>query len=164
VNHATHQQFHSLENWTIEHRDELYSILGSEELILFGEWMAAKHSVSYDYLPDTFIAFDIWDINEKRFYSRMRFYEALEGTNINTVQVISCGREDLAIDRLLLIVQEQSNYSTNQKREGIVVRIDEKEGDWLIDKAKIVRGDFIAGNSHWTKGLITFNKVKLKPS
>lgn len=41
--------------------------------------------------------------------------------------------------------------------EGVVIRVD--EGEWLKERAKLVRTDFIAGNEHWSKGIVTRNGV-----
>jgi hypothetical protein len=43
---------------------------GQQERILFGEWLAAEHTVCYDNLPDWFLAFDIYDVASQKFYSR----------------------------------------------------------------------------------------------
>lgn len=38
--------------------------------ILYGEWCAARHTVTYDALPDWFLAYDVYDTKEGRFFSR----------------------------------------------------------------------------------------------
>jgi hypothetical protein len=53
-------QFSRATNWVERHKHDLVAALGNE-LILFGEWCAAQHSVAYDHLPDWFLAFDIYD-------------------------------------------------------------------------------------------------------
>jgi hypothetical protein len=47
----------------------LAQVLG-RQYILFGEWLAAQHSIAYDSLPDLFLAFDIYDKEAGRFLSR----------------------------------------------------------------------------------------------
>ena len=42
--------------------------------------------------------------------------------------------------------------------EGVYIRID--EGDYLKERTKIVRGDFICGDKFWAKGIRTKNKLK----
>jgi hypothetical protein len=52
-------QFKSIESWAAS-KPQLWELL-SKDVILFGEWMYAKHSIHYTRLPDYFIAFDIYD-------------------------------------------------------------------------------------------------------
>lgn len=54
------RHFDQLKAWTETHRAALWEILGSRYL-MFGEWMAAKHTVFYDNLPHLFLEFDIYD-------------------------------------------------------------------------------------------------------
>src|SRR5262249_4946533 len=51
-----HPQFRRLWSWLDERRGTLEAALGLN-LILFGEWCFARHSVAYDALPDWFLAF-----------------------------------------------------------------------------------------------------------
>lgn len=44
-------QFSRLSSWIAQHSDALLGAL-SPDLILFGEWCAARHSLDYDTLPD----------------------------------------------------------------------------------------------------------------
>ena len=155
VNPASHRQFALMNDWLYRQGDALRSILSSGN-ILFGEWMAAKHSILYDRLPDLFIAFDLFDTMTQRYYSRERFHEVLGPTSIAVVPAINVPAK-LDRDFLSRLLQEQSAFSSHQRREGVIIRVD--SGDFLLDKAKIVRSDFIAGDEHWSKGLITYNKV-----
>ena len=61
-------QFTRLDEWLATREDELFDALGSH-LMLFGEWCAAQHSLDYDTLPDWFMAFDVYDRREQRFWS-----------------------------------------------------------------------------------------------
>ena len=68
VNSKSHTQFKLIDNWVQEHSQDLYNILDNNT-ILFGEWLYAKHSISYNNLPDYFLAFDLYNKREKIFYS-----------------------------------------------------------------------------------------------
>ncbi len=66
ITSQTHEQFSKLDGWLEKHREDLESILdpnmnGEERLILYGEWIYARHSIKYSKLPDYFIAYDIYD-------------------------------------------------------------------------------------------------------
>ncbi|KAJ3202305.1 hypothetical protein HDU67_000646 [Dinochytrium kinnereticum] len=161
---STHPQFSKLASWIHRHREVLDRVLRSGtnggHVVMFGEWMQARHSVRYDLLEDLFVAFDIYDVAERRFFSRERFWRVLEGTGMccaPRVEVMLGGDARDAKEALLATLQERSKFSSLERREGVVVRVD--EGEWLLDKAKIVRSDFIAGNRHWSKNTVELNTV-----
>ena len=60
VNSKSHKQFEKLDKWIHDHKDSLYEILDNDT-ILFGEWLYAQHSISYNNLPDYFLAFDLYN-------------------------------------------------------------------------------------------------------
>ncbi|KAJ3408004.1 hypothetical protein CcCBS67573_g00329 [Chytriomyces confervae] len=157
VTSASHAQFASLNAWIYMHQDALLELCG-RGCILFGEWMFARHSVIYNALPDLFVAFDLFDLREGKFYSRARFDAALADTGISRVPRIPLSLSGITRDDLLGLIQEKSAFSTTERREGLVLRLD--KGDWLDGKAKIVRPDFICGNEHWSKNIIERNLVQ----
>ena len=81
----------------------------------------AKHSIPYDSLPNYFIAFDIYDKTEKRFYSRNRLERVLYGTNIKLVPLIKYG-EVKDVKELIKMVSDKSKFYDG-KVEGIYARI-----------------------------------------
>ncbi len=153
----SHIQFKKLNVWVTNHTDELHEILEPSRHILYGEWMVARHSISYSQLPDMFMAFDIYDKVEKKFYSSNKLNDALKTTTIKQVQMI--GKVNFKkIDDFKNLMGRQSNY-TDAIMEGIYVRV--CSDDWVIHRAKIVRQGFIAGNEHWSKGMIEYNQFVL---
>ncbi|KAI8868321.1 hypothetical protein GQ42DRAFT_42892 [Ramicandelaber brevisporus] len=174
VNSKSHAQFKPLSGWIWRHGDQLREILAGRSVdgdevanqgILFGEWMVAKHSVKYTALPDVFLAFDFYDQQTGRFISRSRLRKLLDGSDIKTVHEIDAGKElnrtepaaQLTEADLLKLIQVNSEFSPEQRREGIVLRLDSDE--WLEHRAKIVRNDFIAGNQHWGKQPLELNTI-----
>ena len=145
----------------MNHNEDLYAILSNSSLILYGEWMNAKHSIHYNNLTDIFIAFDLFDILEQKFYSRERFHNILDQTSIMTIaKIMHVTDGSLTKSSLINLIKQPSLYcSDGTLREGVVIRIDDELNQWLVDKVKIVRDDFIAGDEHWTKGIIKFNEV-----
>eukprot|EP00397_Hematodinium_sp_SG-2012_P011029 GEMP01011156.1.p1 GENE.GEMP01011156.1~~GEMP01011156.1.p1 ORF type:complete len:876 (+),score=192.79 GEMP01011156.1:59-2629(+) len=164
VNCKTHAQFAKLNFWLEQHMEELFTLVtevdaegnATPKRILYGEWMFAKHSIYYDLLPDYFIAFDLYDIDAGRFYSRKRFHALLEelAPGISKVPSVEANVEDLKATCLALKSAFRSNA---QNAEGVYVRVD--VGDWLKDRGKVVRPDFICGDQHWTKAEITKNEL-----
>ena len=104
IDSSTHRQFSTLDSWLEEHSEGLYNILNSEpvgQYVLFGEWLYAKHSIAYTRLPDYFLAFDLYDTKEGKFFSWRERNRRLEGTGICTVKLLAeeaiTGREDVRI-------------------------------------------------------------------
>jgi ATP-dependent RNA circularization protein (DNA/RNA ligase family) len=158
VTSATSQQWKGLETWTKQH-PELYQIL-NPSLILFGEWMYAKHSIHYTKLPDLFLVFDIFDKKEKQFWSVKRRNELLAETTLKTVPEISRGK--FTKDQLLNFLTQSSKFY-NGPVEGIYLRRENSE--YLSHRSKIVRSDFLQTNEdgeveHWSKGKLVRNIVQ----
>ena len=62
-------QWKKLYAWLSPKIDVLFEHL-LDRYVLFGEWCYARHSVSYDRLPDWFVGFDIYDKVTSRFLGR----------------------------------------------------------------------------------------------
>lgn len=146
-------QWKKLGEWLALHTDALFEHL-SGRYILFGEWCYAQHSISYDRLPDWFLAFDIYDREERRFLSTMHRDRILAKIHISKVPGIARGRFTyLEIQELLSL-----SKLTNQPAEGIYLRID--NGDWLEQRAKLVRPEFIqAVEHHWSRSTMRTNRL-----
>ena len=55
---SLHPQFRPLRQWLSTRRPSLIDAL-TPDLVLFGEWCYAVHSIRYTRLPDWFLAFDV---------------------------------------------------------------------------------------------------------
>jgi atypical dual specificity phosphatase len=162
VTSAYATQFRKLDVWEQQHREELFQILEPGRHILFGEWLFMKHSINYTRLPGYFVAFDIYDKQVGKFYSRDKVTQMLSGTTIPLIHMIS---EEIPgkMENVLRYVRGNSHYYDGPV-EGVYVRI--CDGDYTVKRAKIVRHDFLSGNqdltskvTHWTKQQITENTV-----
>ena len=152
VNSKSHSQFEKLDKWIYHHKESLYQIL-DQDTILFGEWLYAKHSISYTELPDYFLAFDLYNKKKKLFYNRDKLVEALKDTNIHYVPEMYRGKIENK-QYLLTLTQYRSEY-TSGKVEGLYLKI--FENDYVKARCKLVRNDFICGNQHWGKGIMEKN-------
>lgn len=157
VNSSYHTQFKLLDKWISDHMSDLWQILEDESKILYGEWVYAQHSIHYTALPDYFIAFDLYDKHEKRFYSRERLENILDGTDIKLVPLMYRGIFNDVSDLVKMVNTPSKFY--NGPIEGVYVRRCNER--WLEDRTKIVRHDFLSGNEHWSKGIITPNKLAI---
>lgn len=155
VTSSYHEQFKLLDQWINDHSEDLWKILEDSSKILFGEWVYAKHSIHYTKLPDYFVAFDLYDVNEGRFYSRERLEKELKDTSINLIPVIKHDVFKTVEDIVKMVRSESSFY--DGPIEGLYVR--KCTDKWLDNRAKIVRNDFICGDEHWSKGLLTRNTL-----
>jgi hypothetical protein len=180
VSSGDHSQFSPLAAWIEENRSALTNILSHEQgskraasqgLILYGEWLVARHSIPYHKLPAHFIAFDIYDRKVQRFWSRSRFHTIMKGSGIPVVPIIKVGNLDsfecTAKGKtsksfrkdLVNLLETRSQFRTDGGTvEGIILRIDDNSTDeegntWLKSRLKIVRPDFVGGcrEGHWSR-------------
>jgi atypical dual specificity phosphatase len=144
-----HPQFKYLDKWIYQHTEVLWEILESDRYILYGEWCYAKHSIPYASLSDWFTAFDMFDRLENKFWSRSRLEAHLDGTGITLIPLIIKGTFN-NIEALKQLVQTKSVYYDGPV-EGIVVRVNDNEDQYVERRGKIVRSDFLSGDTHWSK-------------
>lgn len=148
-------QFARMPAWLAQHEDGLRAAL-KPNLILFGEWCAARHSLEYAALPDWFLLFDVYDRSLGRFWSTQRRNALANAAGLVTVPLVLRGTTTVAALRLL-VTATPSNYRTGAL-EGLVIRRESVE--WCEARAKLVRPDFTqAIDTHWRKRAIEWNRV-----
>ena len=155
VNASDAAQFAQLDRWLGLHSPALISVLHRdptlpERFILFGEWVAALHTVRYTALPDAFLAFDLCDRLEDRFATPGILRGVLAGSGIHTVPILWEG--DVRDEGELLKFLDRKSAFGEEAVEGVVVRWDSGE------RAKVVRSGFVAGR-HWSKNALVKNGV-----
>eukprot|EP00178_Gracilaria_changii_P016418 TRINITY_DN469_c0_g1_i1.p1 TRINITY_DN469_c0_g1~~TRINITY_DN469_c0_g1_i1.p1 ORF type:complete len:1067 (+),score=129.49 TRINITY_DN469_c0_g1_i1:6554-9754(+) len=148
VNTKSHPQFKLVKFFVDTYEEDLRKVLRGGERILYGEWMYAKHSIHYTKLPSVFLAFDLFVVAENKFMSRSEFRRELKDTKICCVREVQLPGELTVLSIKNMALNCESLYYDGPA-EGMYIRID-RQG-WLVDRAKIVRPDFIAGDEHWTK-------------
>ena len=147
-------QFKHLWSWLRRLERDLEDVLG-QNLMLFGEWCYACHSLPYAELPDWFIGFDVYDRAEKKFYSVAKRNKLLELSGIEVIKPVSTG--NFSKSELIELLDKPSFYGSD-RLEGLYLRLD--EGDWLRQRAKLVRSDFTqAIGEHWVRKGIVANQV-----
>ena len=162
VSPATDKEFAALPSWLDEHSPALLALLSPPgAFVLYGEWCKAMHSVPYTALPDYFLAFDMWDEGEGRFWGQRRLAEALKGSGLRGVGVLVRRRYD-SREELLKELERTSRWrGDGGKVEGVVLRIETEDGRGLIQKGKLVRPDFVqAITTHWSKRKMVKNQVQ----
>lgn len=140
-----HPQFAPLFRWIPPRERELIDAL-FPDLMLFGEWCYAMHTVSYNNLPDWFLAFDVFDRGEGQFWSTARRNELVRQLGVHRVPRLAEGRFDLADLRGFL----STSRLTDGPPEGVYVRRETSE--FLVARAKLVRPEFVqAIDEHWSR-------------
>ncbi len=139
--------------WIPKNRDSLLDVL-TDQYVLFGEWCYAEHSIYYDQLPDWFLGFDIFDKKNTKFLSCKRRDKMFRNMGISESPLLKTGRFTLEYLEQLLT---ESRFCKSPA-EGIYLRFD--DGDWLGQRAKLVRPEFIqAIEAHWSRKGIKPNRL-----
>ncbi|GMF12968.1 unnamed protein product [Phytophthora lilii] len=173
VSSETHRQFRELDEFLSTHRAVLYEILYRDVLfpgrfILYGEWLAATHSIPYSRLGSLFYAFDLYDRESGQFWDRSSLQELLSASaascqDEHAIQLVPKLWEGRALpprDELVAMAQHQPSQFYAGPVEGIYVKY-ERLGR-VKERSKVVRSDFLAGDAHWSQrpeGL-RFNTLK----
>lgn len=152
---SAHPQFKPLWPWLARHQEALVDALWPD-LMLFGEWCHAVHSIRYDRLPDWFLAFDVYDRRSGGFWDSAR-RDALVG-NMGLSSVPRLGRG--LFDVPALISKLGRSALTDGPMEGLVVR--QEADSRTLARAKLVNAAFTqAIDAHWSKGALVKNVLAL---
>ena len=156
---GAHPQFAPLWSWLAEREMVLAGALGSN-LVLFGEWCFALHSIRYDQLPDWFLAFDVFDKSEGRFWSAKRRGELLAQLDLSAVPRLGHGH--YSFGDLVDLLNHPSSMGSGPL-EGLYVR--RESGGWLEKRAKLVRAEFVQTiDEHWSKRPLEKNQLDQRDS
>lgn len=148
-----HAQFKPLFRW-LEPRKDLIAEAIFPDLMLFGEWCYATHSVSYQNLPEWFLAFDVYDRKTGEFWSVEKRNALVESLGLCLVPCLGRGTFDLETLKDLM----KASKVTDGPAEGVYLRLDE-EGR-LVKRAKLVRAGFVqAIEEHWSRKSLQVNRV-----
>lgn len=148
---APQGQWKPLKRWLSTRRHALADAL-SPDLILYGEWCYAVHSVRYSRLPDWFLAFDVFDKATHEFWCADRRNALCRSLDVEVVPELGRGR---------FLLEELKNMLSNSTltdgpAEGLYVR--REEGGLMVERGKIVRAEFVqAIEEHWSRRGIEVN-------
>jgi atypical dual specificity phosphatase len=161
---ADHAQWRALPRWLETHAEALTALLTDEveglpgRYVLYGEWVAARHSVPYARLPGLFVAFDLYDRVGGYFLSRAALARALARTSIPQVPLLAT-TDSISEAEMRAFLSRTSAFG-EERLEGIYVRVEDPQREILLSRGKVVRGDFIAGNAHWVRGPLVLNGIQ----
>ncbi len=150
-------QFRPAWNWLHEHGKEIRDISTEcmSPITIYGEWMYAKHSIEYNKLPDLFMAYDIFSVEDDKFLSPDVVDELLSKTSIKYIKphLVTFNNVNDIVE-----YSESSSDYRNGVREGIVIKI--SNGRFIEKSFKVVNRHFIR-REDFNEVLIK-NKVLLK--
>ena len=148
-------QFSRLPAWLAQHEDDITAVL-NPDLMLFGEWCAACHSLDYSSMPDWFMLFDVYDRKAGKFWSTQRRNALASCINLATVPELR--RDMLSLAELKKLLTTQLSRYRSGPVEGIVIR--RESAHWCEARAKLVRSDFTQEiGLHWRKRGIEWNRL-----
>ena len=132
-------QFRPAWNWLHQHNSDIQKVakLLDTPVTIYGEWLYAKHSILYDKLPDLFLAYDIWSVEDGEFFSPEIVEEVLSKTQI---KFIKPKKVTLTSVSDVIKFSEMKSDFRNGLSEGIVVKT--SEGRFLKDTWKVVNRHF----------------------
>lgn len=149
-------QFSRLRSWLPAHEQALQEAL-SPNLMAFGEWCAARHSLTYEHLPDWWLLFDVYDRSEKRFWSTARRNQWAAKLGLATVPTLTRG--NFTAGDLAQMLEAGGSAFSAGPLEGVVLR--QEDADWLKARAKLVRAEFTQSiESHWRSRAIEWNRLR----
>lgn len=149
-------QFARLPSWLAQHGEILRAVL-TPNLIVFGEWCAARHSLDYAALPDWFLLFDVYDRAAGLFWSSTRRNDLAQAAGLATVPQVLQGKT--TITALKQLVATKPSQYREGSLEGVVIR--RESADWCEARAKLVRPDFTqAIDTHWRKRALEWNRIQ----
>jgi ATP-dependent RNA circularization protein (DNA/RNA ligase family) len=148
--------FRGLAAWLHPRASRITRELG-DDLVLFGEWCAVRHSVPYDALPDWLLVFDVYDHRNQAFWQLDERDLLAEVLQLARVPRLATGRFEMAELRQLL----GASRVGNTPMEGLVLRHTENPGE----RAKLVRPEFLeAIGDHWRSQPIEPNRLAWQSS
>lgn len=152
----SYPQFRTLWPWLAARAEGITDALWPD-LMLFGEWCTAVHSVEYTTLPDWFLGFDIYDRAADAFWDTQRRDTLLRHLGLSSVPRIARGR--FSLDQLIARLGPSSLAPTPM--EGLVVR--HEDAGLTRERAKLVRASFTqAIGEHWSRGPLRRNHLAIE--
>ena len=152
------RQFVPAWNWLHAHENDIKSIIKEVgQVTIYGEWMLAEHSIGYNKLTDLFIAYDIWSVENKRFFHPNIVADLLSKRDIKYIKP-----EEVTINSFeeLVELSERQSVYTDGFSEGIVCKV--SDGRYIKSMFKMVNKHFIRCQNFNERDLIKNKLVKSK--
>lgn len=135
------KQFASVFNWFYENKNKFEILNEAGPFSVFGEWMVAQHGIKYDALPAWFIAFDLYNYESGEFVETITARKVLQESGFELVPQLFYGQVT-TFEEISQMTKKTSAF-TNSAIEGVYIKI--STGDWITNRFKMVREDFVQG-------------------
>jgi hypothetical protein len=180
------RQFDIFKSWAQTFERDFREAL-STRYVVYGEWMAAKHSEFYDNLPHLFLTYDLYDRENNVFLSTPARARVLDGLPIVPIHVVHEGWvPDKEVPKLVRnSVYKTANWRESLKKvaeaagqdpervleetdntdlsEGVYLKLEDDERGLTIGRYKFVRHEFLQviadSGSHWASRPIIQNQL-----
>lgn len=152
-------EFDLMKSWVAKRLDQLFDLL-EDRYVMYGEWLFARHTITYNLLPDYFLEFDIFDRQENHFLSTVRRKQILQGQPIHSVHVLDNWRYRRKSD-VVQWAEGPSAFGMGHK-EGLYIKI---EDDGVVQRRyKYIRKEFTdaiqKAGKHWSELPFVQNQLK----
>jgi hypothetical protein len=149
-------------NWAKSYYNNIKQYI-PDNLLIFSEYLFAKHSIYYNNLPDYIFVFNIFNLEDKTWLSWDELTSFCKTININHVPILYQGiiKKSSDLKNICHTLMQNKEFGINE-REGVVVRIANSfsENDFSISVAKVVRCGHVQTSEHWKNQEIIKNKLK----
>lgn len=136
---AAKMQFASVFTWWYENKDKFEALA---PFSVYGEWLVAKHGISYDRLPAWFVAYDLYDSENRRWIPSVSARSWLSLAGFQIPKLMHQGWFEGDFESVERMANETSAYC-DSKAEGVYVKVAD---DWAIrHRFKMVREDYVRG-------------------
>jgi hypothetical protein len=102
--------YHGAWSWAWKNIDRIERIKGK---LVYGEFLKIMHTCPYDSLPDWFVAFDCWDMINKKWMDYKQFEKFVDDIGFAHVPILYEGRIKYR-DLPDLVEHKKSNFSTSK--------------------------------------------------
>jgi hypothetical protein len=131
---------------------------------VFGEWLWARHSLSYDRLPAFLLVFGIRDsTSESRWLAWDETTAWCNSQGLHTVPLLWRGAVSTETALRAQTEALTQSRSCGEEQEGVVVRLAESfpDTEFALSVAKWVRPSHVQTDDHWTELQIIPNRLAL---
>lgn len=152
------KQYAPVWNWWHDHVRNFRRLEDEMEtqVSVYGEWVWMQHGVRYDELPSYFVAFDLYNVKERKFYDPALKDAYLEEAGFATAPILHYGPVE-SYEQLEEWANGRSCFSSTEQREGIYIKVCDEEG-WITHRFRMVRQGFERGK-YWSKTEINKNSL-----
>ncbi|MBS1722689.1 MAG: RNA ligase family protein [Armatimonadetes bacterium] len=153
------EQFSSIWTWLYEHVDNLARLnkLADDTVGVYGEWLFAENVISYDRLPDWFVAYDVYVPHTSKFMPPDQATDLLQEAGFSVVPILATGV--FTPEALLELRDGPSEFSTTSPREGIFIKA--AQANWDAMRYKMV-APWFKTDEDWNKKALVKNKLAKK--